>query len=156
MLFRSLETGAAGRFDLHPAAAEAEAQLRLVQDPAVAAEGYRLRVDRRGIEIAAADAAGIFYGMQSLLEMADRFGGRTVFERQPRLYLDGYQRAFVRRKDIDLAHVCSVIAVEHAITVRLQIFDRQILAALSVRVYALFTRFTEHCFYPRRRRDAKK
>ena len=67
-----LETWAAGRFDLHPAAAEAEAQLRLVQDPAVAAEGYRLRVDRRGIEIAAADAAGIFYGMQSLLEMADR------------------------------------------------------------------------------------
>ena len=71
-----LETWAAGRFDLPPAAAEAEAQLRLVQDPAVAAEGYRLRVDRRGIEIAAADAAGIFYGMQSLLEMADRFGGR--------------------------------------------------------------------------------
>ena len=59
------------------AATEAdEALLRIATDTTLAPEGYRLEVGRKRVEIAASDAAGAFYAMQSLLEMADRFEGR--------------------------------------------------------------------------------
>ncbi len=52
------------------------ADLLIATDTTLAPEGYRLEVGRRGATIAARDAAGVFYAMQSLLEMADRFDGR--------------------------------------------------------------------------------
>ena len=42
--------------------------LRLSSTP-LPAEGYVLRVDRRGIELEAGDASGFFYGVQTLLQL---------------------------------------------------------------------------------------
>ncbi len=57
-----------------PAEAGTSAGLQLRVDPLIEAEGYRLEVDGRGIRLAAADAAGAFYGLQSLEQMAVHFG----------------------------------------------------------------------------------
>jgi len=48
--------------------------LRFETDTAVAPEGYRLGIAGDGIRIAASDAAGMFYGLQSLVQIAERFG----------------------------------------------------------------------------------
>lgn len=59
-----------------PAADEADASLRLTTDASIDPEGYRLRVDKKKVSIVAADPAGIFYGLQSLAQMAEHFDGK--------------------------------------------------------------------------------
>lgn len=55
----------------------ADAPLRIRLDTSLRAEGYRLAIAPKRIEIAAADPAGAFYALQSLFQLADRFG-RTI------------------------------------------------------------------------------
>jgi len=43
--------------------------IRLRQDPALPAEGYRLDVSGAGVEITGGSAAGVFYGMQTLRQL---------------------------------------------------------------------------------------
>jgi len=44
------------------------------------AEGYTLNVTKKGVEIGAADAAGFFYGVQTLLQLFPPFVYRPVYE----------------------------------------------------------------------------
>lgn len=61
---------------LHFAPASGNAVLRMTTDAAMAPESYRLTVDKQGVSIVGADPAGVFYGMQSLLQMMEHFGDR--------------------------------------------------------------------------------
>lgn len=64
-----------------------EAHMRITTDPTIAPEGYRLAISKEGIDIAAADAAGAFYALQSLSQMAMHFAARlpyVVIEDAPR------------------------------------------------------------------------
>ena len=64
----------ADRQGLALVASDAEPFLRFATDDTIAAEGYRLAVSPEGILLASSDAAGAFYGMQSLLQLTERFG----------------------------------------------------------------------------------
>ena len=44
----------------------ADAQIRLMTDPALGREAYRLYVDRKGIDVYAGDTAGFFYALQTV------------------------------------------------------------------------------------------
>ena len=59
--------GPATAFSLPAAAAGAD--IRLTLDPSIAPEGFRLRVTPAGIDVAGADAAGVFYGCQALRQL---------------------------------------------------------------------------------------
>lgn len=75
------------------AADGAEAQLSLYCTGEGAAESYRLEVTRKGIDLAAADPAGLFYGLQSLAQLAEHAGGRipaVVIEDAPRFGYRGF------------------------------------------------------------------
>ncbi len=57
----------------------AAAQIRLATAPAAAGpEGYRLVVDRAGVQITAAGGAGLFYGAQTLLQLLPARPGARV------------------------------------------------------------------------------
>lgn len=49
------------------------AHLRVTLDPAIPAEGYRLRIGKKKIDIASSDEAGTFYALQTLLQLADHY-----------------------------------------------------------------------------------
>ncbi len=55
--------------ELRPGARRADIRLTLADSASLPAEGYRLTVERRRVSIEAADAAGAFYGVQSLLQL---------------------------------------------------------------------------------------
>ena len=55
--------------ELRPGARRADIRLTLADSASLPAEGYRLTVERRGVSIEEADAAGAFYGVQSLLQL---------------------------------------------------------------------------------------
>lgn len=56
---------------------KANAKVRLVCAPGAApAEGYRLTVGKNGVEISGADGAGLFYGLQALMDLREK--GNTV------------------------------------------------------------------------------
>ena len=55
--------------ELRPSARRADIRIALADSASLPAEGYRLTVERRGVSIEAADAAGAFYGVQSLLQL---------------------------------------------------------------------------------------
>lgn len=58
-------------FSLHPTTGRSEKSGIVLQlsSTSLPTEGYALRVNRRGIEIEANDAAGFFYGVQTLLQL---------------------------------------------------------------------------------------
>jgi hexosaminidase len=49
-------------------------QLQIVSDTTNKAEGYKLTVDDSGISILAKDGAGLFYGIQSLIQLVGAYG----------------------------------------------------------------------------------
>ena len=55
--------------ELRPGARRADIRIALADSASLPAEGYRLTVERRRVSIEAADAAGAFYGVQSLLQL---------------------------------------------------------------------------------------
>ena len=55
--------------ELRPSARRADIRIALADSASLPAEGYRLTVERRRVSIEAADAAGAFYGVQSLLQL---------------------------------------------------------------------------------------
>ena len=55
--------------ELRPSARRADIRIALADSATLPAEGYRLTVERRRVSIEAADAAGAFYGVQSLLQL---------------------------------------------------------------------------------------
>ena len=73
----------ADRQGLALVASDAEPFLRFATDDTIAAEGYRLAVSPEGILLASSDAAGAFYGIQSLLQLTERFGARSPRSRSP-------------------------------------------------------------------------
>lgn len=54
------------------------ADIRLHVVPGGAAESYTLRVDGSGVDVAGADAAGVFYGVQTLVQLTRRDGDAWV------------------------------------------------------------------------------
>ena len=75
--------------ELRPGARRADIRLTLADSASLPAEGYRLTVERRRVSIEAADAAGAFYGVQSLLQLFPP----EVYDR-------------VRRRDVSWAAPC--------------------------------------------------
>ena len=60
---------------LREAQSDEYAPLQLQRTGEGPAEGYRLEVSPAGVEITASDAAGLFYGLQSLCQLAEHYGG---------------------------------------------------------------------------------
>ena len=50
-------------------------ELRITPDSAIPAEGYNITVDKNNIVITASDAAGLFYGLQTIRQIADNNDG---------------------------------------------------------------------------------
>ncbi len=50
------------------------AAIRFVRDAALPAQGYRLRIDDRGVTIASSDSDGAFYGVTTLAQLPQRVG----------------------------------------------------------------------------------
>lgn len=61
---------------LTPAASESDAALMLTTDTTLPEEGYRLEVGKKGVTLTAAAPAGLFYGLQSLVQLAENFDGK--------------------------------------------------------------------------------
>jgi hexosaminidase len=59
--------------------------LKLLIDPAVRAEGYKLTIDANGITIVGGDAAGVFYGVATLIQLVQTQGANL-----PQLVIDDY------------------------------------------------------------------
>jgi hexosaminidase len=72
-LIDALEPAFGRRLELEPGAADAPDAIRLRVDRALqrelGSEGYRLRVKADGIDMAAAEPAGLFYGVQTLQQL---------------------------------------------------------------------------------------
>lgn len=64
---------------------DGQAWLALGPDAGVPAQGYRLRVDRKGFALTAGDAAGLFYGVMTLTQIL-----RQSSERLPGLAIDDH------------------------------------------------------------------
>lgn len=75
-------------------------RLRMADDALLPAseEGYRLRVSRRGIELSARGEAGLFYGIQTLRQLHDRYG-----ERLPALEITDAPRFAYRGLHLDVS-----------------------------------------------------
>lgn len=72
--------------------------LKLTTDPTIKPEGYRLEVTKDSITIAAADPAGIFYGLQSLVQLSEHFEQRI-----PALIIDDAPRFEYRGLMLDVS-----------------------------------------------------
>lgn len=53
-------------------------ELRITSDSAIPAEGYNISVDKNRIVITASDAAGLFYGLQTVRQIAESKGGQVA------------------------------------------------------------------------------
>ncbi|WP_306322377.1 MULTISPECIES: beta-N-acetylhexosaminidase [unclassified Streptomyces] len=71
--------GAATGLELAPKGADEDDTVRLLLDPALEPEGYRLRVTGTGVTIEGGDAAGVFWGAQTLRQLL----GPDAYRRAP-------------------------------------------------------------------------
>ncbi|WP_282918186.1 glycoside hydrolase family 20 protein [Porphyromonas macacae] len=55
-------------------ASKADILLELISEPGISTEGYRLVADKQGIKLQASSTQGLFYGMQTLLQLTDAEG----------------------------------------------------------------------------------
>jgi hexosaminidase len=69
LLQKALRQEAGLAWEIAPQGAEGDITLRLVPGDLSQAQGYRLTVAEEGIEIVAAEAAGAFYGAQTLIQL---------------------------------------------------------------------------------------
>lgn len=95
-----------------PSAAGAQIRLRSnAHDAALAAEGYRLRVDPSGITIDANDGAGLYYGLQTLEQIVPRSGAPL-----PQVAITDWPRFSWRGLHLDVSrHFFGVPVVERYI-----------------------------------------
>lgn len=80
------------------ATADEQPEIRLVIDTAVAAEGYRLCVAPDAVSIAASNVAGIFYGLQSFVQLTEHFEAEI-----PAVVIDDAPRFSYRGSMLDVS-----------------------------------------------------
>lgn len=71
--------------------------LELVQDSTIKTEGYRLNVDDKGVSITASSGAGLFYGVQSFLQLVNAYGPQM-----PVVKVNDYPRFEYRGMHLDV------------------------------------------------------
>jgi hexosaminidase len=76
---------------------EKKLALELVNDTTIHAEGYRLNVDEKGATIQASTGAGLFYGVQSFLQLVNAYGPQI-----PVIKITDYPRFEYRGMHLDV------------------------------------------------------